>query len=208
MSGFIAYVNDHPVRFISLEDAASHHLEKGGLIAGEEDLSFQNLLEQMSGPIAPAAVCYLCYDAHSTWMRFVSLFTLSVAAGGIVQDTGGRILVIRRRGKWDLPKGKLDYDETPEHAAVREVMEECGLQKVELGQPVGITFHTYAERNKRILKKTHWFRMRTEEKILTPQAEEDIEEAVWMSEEQVRTRVFTDTYRSVSDLLEKYYSEN
>ncbi|MFM8433270.1 MAG: hypothetical protein ACKOA1_10780, partial [Bacteroidota bacterium] len=72
----------------------------------------------------------------------------------------------------------------------------------------GITFHTYAERNKRILKKTHWFRMRTEEKILTPQAEEDIEEAVWMSEEQVRTRVFTDTYRSVSDLLEKYYSEN
>ncbi|MFM9051308.1 MAG: NUDIX hydrolase, partial [Bacteroidota bacterium] len=170
--------------------------------------SFQNLLEQMSGPIAPAAVCYLCYDAHSTWMRFVSLFTLSVAAGGIVQDTGGRILVIRRRGKWDLPKGKLDYDETPEHAAVREVMEECGLQKVELGQPVGITFHTYAERNKRILKKTHWFRMRTEEKILTPQAEEDIEEAVWMSEEQVRTRVFTDTYRSVSDLLEKYYSGN
>ncbi|MFM7727795.1 MAG: NUDIX hydrolase, partial [Flavobacteriales bacterium] len=174
MSGYLAYVNDRPISFLSMKEAGAHRLQPGALIAAEEDLTFPQLLDQLSGKAAPTAVVYLCNDPHSSWMRFVGQFTLSVAAGGVVDDGEGCILVIRRRGKWDLPKGKLDYDETPEHAAVREVMEECGLKQVELGHPIGITFHTYTERGKNVLKKTHWYRMNTSDRDLVPQAEEDI----------------------------------
>lgn len=206
MSGYLAYVNDKPVRFIALHEAGQSSLQPGGLIAAEEDLGLEQLLLQLSGPAAPTAVLYLCADPKRVWSRFLTLFTLSVAAGGVVVNDEGKILVIRRRGKWDLPKGKLDYDETPEQAAVREVKEECGLQRVDLGPALPVTFHTYTEKKKSILKKTHWYRMRTEESVLVPQAEEDIERAEWMNESEVRSTVFPDTYHSVHDLLLAYYA--
>ncbi|WDT75966.1 MAG: NUDIX domain-containing protein [Candidatus Manganitrophus sp.] len=63
-------------------------------------------------------------------------FTLGV--GGLVIDadpqTGERrVLLIQRnqepnKGGWTLPGGFVDFDETVDQAAVREVMEETGLQ--------------------------------------------------------------------------------
>jgi 8-oxo-dGTP pyrophosphatase MutT (NUDIX family) len=44
-----------------------------------------------------------------------------IAAGGLVLNEDKEILMIFRRGFWDLPKGKLDPDETIEHCALREV---------------------------------------------------------------------------------------
>jgi 8-oxo-(d)GTP phosphatase len=54
------------------------------------------------------------------------------AAGGLVvgrDDGGPRVAVIHRPkyGDWTLPKGKLEPDEHPLHAALREVREETGL---------------------------------------------------------------------------------
>jgi len=51
--------------------------------------------------------------------------------------------MIFRRGKWDLPKGKLDKGETLEQCAVREVREETGLKKIKLQSPLMTTYHTY-----------------------------------------------------------------
>jgi 8-oxo-dGTP diphosphatase len=52
------------------------------------------------------------------------------AAGGVVQDAEGRIVVVHRPryDDWSLPKGKLDPGETFEEAALREVWEETGLR--------------------------------------------------------------------------------
>jgi 8-oxo-dGTP diphosphatase len=52
------------------------------------------------------------------------------AAGGVVQDADGRIVVVHRPryDDWSLPKGKLDPGETFEEAALREVWEETGLR--------------------------------------------------------------------------------
>ncbi|MEI6184694.1 MAG: NUDIX domain-containing protein, partial [Bacteroidota bacterium] len=41
-----------------------------------------------------------------------------IAAGGIVTNPDNDILFIFRRGKWDLPKGKLDEGESIEQCAV------------------------------------------------------------------------------------------
>jgi 8-oxo-dGTP pyrophosphatase MutT (NUDIX family) len=59
------------------------------------------------------------------------------AAGGLVLNERGNLLMIFRRGKWDLPKGKRDAGESIETCAVREVEEETGLVGVQLLKPVG-----------------------------------------------------------------------
>ena len=52
------------------------------------------------------------------------------AAGGVVVDVEGRVLLVHRPryDDWTLPKGKLDPGETFEAAALREVREETGLE--------------------------------------------------------------------------------
>ena len=55
------------------------------------------------------------------------------AAGGLVFNEKNELLMIFRRGFWDLPKGKVDEGETLEQCAVREVQEETGLQNIMLG---------------------------------------------------------------------------
>ena len=54
------------------------------------------------------------------------------AAGVIVPGRGGVLLVKRRyepaAGAWCLPAGFIEYGETPEHCAVRELREETGIE--------------------------------------------------------------------------------
>lgn len=113
---------------------------------------------------------------------FMGHFTIIEAAGGVVANEAQHVLAIFRRGYWDLPKGKIEPGEATEVAAVREVEEETGLQEVELIDSLAITYHTYRDKKEaRILKRTFWYSMRSNQKELIPQLEEDIEQAVWMS---------------------------
>jgi 8-oxo-dGTP diphosphatase len=52
------------------------------------------------------------------------------AAGGVVLDEDGRVVLVHRPryDDWTLPKGKLDPGESFEEAALREVEEETGLR--------------------------------------------------------------------------------
>jgi 8-oxo-dGTP diphosphatase len=52
------------------------------------------------------------------------------AAGGVVLDDDGRVVLVHRPkyDDWTLPKGKLDPGESFEEAALREVEEETGLR--------------------------------------------------------------------------------
>jgi hypothetical protein len=54
-------------------------------------------------------------------------YTIIQAGGGLVYNDAGDIMMIFRRGKWDLPKGKLDKGETIDECALREVGEETGI---------------------------------------------------------------------------------
>jgi 8-oxo-dGTP pyrophosphatase MutT (NUDIX family) len=83
------------------------------------------------------------------------------AAGGLVLNERGNLLMIFRRGKWDLPKGKRDAGESIETCAVREVEEETGLAGVQLMKAVGQTNHSYLDpfTNLPTLKITYWFMM-------------------------------------------------
>lgn len=119
-------------------------------------------------------------NVEQLFADFASQYKIVEAAGGVVFNQEGKVLLIFRRGSWDLPKGKIDLGEAKEAAAIREVQEETGLQQVELGAPLRETYHTYKEEKTRILKRTYWYQMRTNEMRLTPQTAEDIEQAVWV----------------------------
>jgi ABC-type Mn2+/Zn2+ transport system ATPase subunit len=50
------------------------------------------------------------------------------AAGGVLTDEGGDMLLIRRNGRWDLPKGKVEPGESLRQGAMREVLEQVGME--------------------------------------------------------------------------------
>ncbi len=133
---------------------------------------------------------------------------LIVAAGGIVENEHGEILFQLRRGKWDLPKGKLDDGETIEECAVREVEEETGLKNIIHGELIGTTTHKYTEREKEIEKETHWFAMKVNgEQHLVPQLSEDITELKWVSEHELAPYL-SNTFANIIEIVEKYYDKH
>ncbi|MBK9146181.1 MAG: NUDIX domain-containing protein [Flavobacteriales bacterium] len=125
-------------------------------------------------------------SGFDAWRSFSSMHAPVVAAGGAVQDESGRLLVIHRRGHWDLPKGKLDKGESSEEAAVREVQEECGLKQLRILSPLPSTWHTYTEKGRPWLKRTDWFRMQGSSlEPLIAQHEEDIDQARWATRQEL-----------------------
>lgn len=132
---------------------------------------------------------------------FSKNYMLIKAAGGVVNDDQGRVLLIFRRGKWDLPKGKLEDNEPIELCAEREVKEETGLTELQLRKPLLITYHTYSEKGKSILKETHWYMFDAHGKQkLIPQTDEDILKVEWVTKENLP--MFVDnTYQLIRDVL-------
>lgn len=127
------------------------------------------------------------------------------AAGGYVVrpgEAGPEVLVIFRRGVWDLPKGKRDPGETIEACALREVREEVGVEDLRLGLPVGTTLHGYPRGGGYHVKTTHWFLMRTSETHFTPEAREGIEKVRWMPWREAARRIGYATLRAHMDEIE------
>ena len=133
----------------------------------------------------------------AVWRKFL----LVKAGGGLVLNDEGKYLFIFRRGIWDLPKGKLDPGETIGQCAVREVGEETGLRGVQSDGPLVVTYHTYDENGKHILKETHWYRMHvTDIAGLKPQQEEQITELRWVDGEAMQV-LLRNTFPSVRDVI-------
>lgn len=139
--------------------------------------------------------------------EFCSFFNTISAAGGLVVNEFNQILFIFRNDKWDLPKGKLEANETIEMAAIREVEEETGIKVTSLEHKLLTTYHTYILNKKHILKSNHWFLMRSNSNYkLTPQTEEGIDNAQWVSVESI-DKLMKNSYNSIKDVLNSYISQ-
>ena len=124
------------------------------------------------------------------------------AAGGLIRNDAGEYLFIFRRGKWDLPKGKLEPEEKAEQAAVREVEEECGLKISLVKRELDSTYHIYEQDGELVLKRTCWYLMKSRgEQALVPQLEEEITEARWFRTDELQ-QVRQNTYLSVLQVMQ------
>lgn len=134
------------------------------------------------------------------------MMTSIIAAGGIVMNPNKEILWIFRRGFWDLPKGKLDPNETIEACAIREVMEETGIDQLVLGKLILKTTHQYHDNylNTEVEKTTYWYAMTTDTlQDGTPQTEEDIEAIAWVKKEAL-TPYLEKTYDTIKEVMEAF----
>lgn len=142
------------------------------------------------------------------WAKFQNLFRIIEAAGGLVNKENGDMLFIKRLGKWDLPKGKMEKGESREESAVREIEEETGLRDVELVKFINTTYHIYIERNgDKILKCTHWFEMNfSGEDTSKPQIEEGITEVAWKNTTQIENEVFPSTFKNIELIVKEFWN--
>lgn len=173
-------------------------------VINEEGVDWIRLVERFERKEFSSGVYCLCSNPDQAWISFCGNFDLIVAAGGLVKNKKGEYLFIFRHGKWDLPKGKLDYDESPELAAVREIEEETGISELKITNEILVTFYIYTEKARRKLKKIHWYLIESEsDEIPQPQIEEDIQEAKWLSRELISTKVLKNTYENIKLILRK-----
>ncbi|MCS7019249.1 MAG: NUDIX domain-containing protein [Cytophagales bacterium] len=131
-----------------------------------------------------------------------SHFQIIYAAGGLVTK-GDQILFIKRLGKWDLPKGKVDKGEDRKAAALREVWEECGI-KAKLIRKIANVWHTYTQNKINTLKKTTWYEMIClDDTNMRPQSEEDITKVKWATPED-RAKMLSNTYAAIIYVVNKW----
>ncbi len=127
------------------------------------------------------------------------------AAGGVLfreGDDGPEVLLIYRRGVWDLPKGKLEKGESVEECARREVAEEVGCELPEILADLPDTWHEYTQKGTDYGKTTHWFVMQSEANgSLEPQKSEGIEKVEWVGAEVAVEKV---GYENLMDVLKSF----
>ncbi|HEY1116028.1 MAG TPA: NUDIX domain-containing protein [Chitinophagaceae bacterium] len=177
------YFNYKPLFICSeITPTIDDYLHRGTTILLDEfsTNAVKTIIEEMERPEINAGV-FLHANEEEVLNAIKEHMTVVQAAGGFVHVQGEQVLLIFRRGKWDLPKGKLDKGEDLATCATREVEEETGVSGLRTGDLLTVTYHTYHERERFILKETYWYLMEADTaQPFTPQEEEDIEKCEWV----------------------------
>ena len=193
------FVNNCSVLFVR-ETASFPELEGHLVVSWEDGMHMEQVLQAArTGIIKKLEITHK--DPDHIFRLFSDLFTPIEAAGGLVKNQEGKILMIYRHEKWDIPKGKLELDEPHDHAALREVEEECGVKNLKLVRPLHISHHCYRQKEKDFLKRTYWYEMSTDfNGNLSPQTEEHITKAEWKSMGECETAL-KNSYPAINDVF-------
>ena len=130
-------------------------------------------------------------------------FYVVKAAGGIVQKKD-KLLLIYKKGLWDLPKGKRKRGEEAKETAKREVEEECNI-RIEVMSKIGVTYHLLsAKQGTYGLKKTVWYHMKLlEDKDISPFTEEGIEDLGWYTLQEAEAQL-RGSYASIQYIVQQW----
>tara|TARA_S200000501_G_scaffold118402_1_gene111176 strand:+ start:519 stop:1103 length:585 start_codon:yes stop_codon:yes gene_type:complete len=133
--------------------------------------------------------------------KFSKLFPEIIAAGGKVYNDKSEILFIFRNKKWDLPKGKAEKNENISQTAIREVIEETGIENLSISSPLNKTYHIFNRGKKHYLKTTYWFEMKSNFKgKFKPQLKEGISRVEWISADNL-DKVLLKSYANIRLLI-------
>jgi 8-oxo-dGTP diphosphatase len=107
-----------------------------------------------------------------------------------VMIEAGRVLLTQRKqgthlaGAWEFPGGKLEPGEDPRAGLARELEEELGID-VDVGDPVEVTLHAYAEKSVLLL----FFEATRRPGSAEPRAL-DVADLRWAGPEDLREELF------------------
>lgn len=195
------FVDHKPVIFIESKD----EVKKYPSIKASEIVSFPKDVRQLlkTEVTLDAPLQIVSDDPKKSFSAIFDDFLKIKAAGGLVQrkDT---FLLIKRKGLWDIPKGKINKKEPKEDAAIREVAEECGIEGHKIKAPLVVTYHTMKWKGRWAIKRTDWYMMKYKgPSAVQPQINEGITKVKWMSEEHMLS-IRGRTYGSINEVLDAY----
>jgi 8-oxo-dGTP pyrophosphatase MutT (NUDIX family) len=200
-------IKDHSKNFDYVYDLSSEIIEfrdlKGNVLLKNGD--FENIMSfvKHAQSTKPELLGHLTFEVKNQKLfktKIKSKLTVIKAAGGVVENEDGKILMMKRLGFWDLPKGKADPNEKSKTTAEREVVEECGVT-VSVKHKICTTWHTYILKGKLVIKQTKWYAMTlVSDKKMKPQAEEGIEELKWMDAVEIEDALLN-SYSSIAFVL-------
>lgn len=198
------FIQNKPLFFIS--HAEMHNVEgvfiRDGIALSDKQ-QINNLLK-FTNRFTPVYI--LCDNPDKTMELFFQEYAKIEAAGGIVQRKS-KYLFIKRNGFWDLPKGKMEKNESPKECAIREIEEECGIENLTITKELLITYHTYEHQGTPTLKKTYWFELNySGPKKGVPQTEEGITKISWKKIERFDT-VKKNTFSSIIDVISTFLNQ-
>ena len=126
-------------------------------------------------------------------------------AGGIVLKDD-KILFIYKRGRWDLPKGKVEEDASSRKTAKIEISEETGLPKSQLKILKKLIPTHYHKRidGEVVVKKTEWFLIKfngDENTPLIPDRNEGITDCKWFTFDEL-VLVLEESHERIRYLIE------
>ncbi len=166
-----------------------------------ENFGIKSLVEMFESSTSLLRIYIPTDDEEKTYRKLCSEFLEVNAGGGLVMNRRGDFLLINRNGLWDLPKGHQEKGEDIRTTALREVMEETGIEKLEAGDLICITDHCYRRNGIWHLKHTWWYRMTYTDPVdLTPQKEEDISKAAWVAKSSLPPYLHR-TYPSIVEVF-------
>ena len=133
--------------------------------------------------------------------KFLKKFPNVIAGGGKVINEQGKVLFIFRNDKWDLPKGRIEYGESIEEGAIREVEEETGVKDLTINEPLQITYHIFKRNGRYKIKITYWFEMHTTYNgELKPEISEGITKVKWLGKKK-QAKALKNSYANIRELL-------
>jgi 8-oxo-dGTP pyrophosphatase MutT (NUDIX family) len=193
------FINDKPLILCKEEEAPAFPSELEILKHPNPNLQM-DWIRNIEG-VQHKGTCIICEEPNQLFEAITSNFKTIQAAGGLVFNKQNQILLIKRLGVWDLPKGKIDNGESKFEGAIREVEEECGIDELTILKEYPCSYHTYKLQGHRFLKQTFWFKMESNFKgKLVPQTEENITEVKWTDWDELDIEKL-DTYQSIREVL-------
>ncbi len=203
---YTIYINDKPFIICDDWDHLIHNKSYLHYYNNDGDFITKTSKDFLQATNKVGAVMHTS-NAIKAFELFSQNYDVIEAAGGVIENELKQILMIFRRGFWDMPKGKIEKGETEISAAKREVIEECGINQVEVKSKIGTTYHTFNMYGKNVLKISHWYRMviSSTEK-LKPQTEEDITEIKWFDKNGPELKKL-EAYKSIHEILNLYLNK-
>ncbi|MFD1425655.1 diadenosine hexaphosphate hydrolase (ATP-forming) [Kroppenstedtia sanguinis] len=132
-----------------------------------------------------------------------------ISAGGVVyKQEGGEIFILMikdRYSTWSLPKGKRESGETNEQTALREILEETGVEG-EIEQPLETIFYRYFHPDYgEVEKEVHYFLVQARAGKTVPQLSE-ITDVAWLSPQQAWEKQQTKGYENNLSVVRKAFA--